>query len=151
MRIKLSDYMKPEIEKIKSKEIHIGIYKNDVELGKQINKMLKNIYKNKSDLEILIINHMSYFKVKSLENKINNILNGNNQNSFSVNLFQSCNKITVKDSDGSEFDIFSSKDYFSALFLRKYDTNFIISRIIHGKESYPGIINKSYFKHLAES
>ena len=151
MRIKLSDYMKPEIEKIKSKEIHIGIYKNDVELGKQINKMLKNIYKNKSDLEILIINHMSYFKVKSLENKINNILNGNNQNSFSVNLFQSCNKITVKDSDGSEFDIFSSKDYFSALFLRKYYTNFIISRIIHGKESYPGIINKSYFKHLAES
>ena len=95
MRIKLSDYMKPEIEKIKSKEIHIGIYKNDVELGKQINKMLKNIYKNKSDLEILIINHMSYFKVKSLENKINNILNGNNQNSFSVNLFQSCNSITV--------------------------------------------------------
>lgn len=144
--------MKNEKNKIAVENINVFYQENNNDINNDITNMLKNLYSNVSDLEILIINKIPYFKLIYMEKKINRILNGGEENlkNFSVNIFYSCNKISIKNIDESEFDIFSSKNNFSIIFLRKYSADFIISKIIHGDKIYPQIIKKSYFKNLSK-
>lgn len=144
--------MKNEINKIAVENINVFYQENNNDISRDITNMLKNIYSDESDLEILIINKIPYSKSIYMEKKINKILNGDEENlrNFSVNIFYYCNKISIKNLDESEFDIFSSKNNFSMIFLRKYSADFIISKIIHGDTIYPEIIKKSYFKNLSK-
>ena len=144
--------METKTNEVEYNKINVLYQKSYDEISNNIVGMLKNIYKNLSDLEILIINKISYNEAILLENKIDKILNGSQKNlrNFSVNVFYSCNKITIRKSDGSEFDIFSSYTNFSIIFLRYYETDFIISKIIQGDNAYPAIVEKSFFKNLAK-
>lgn len=118
-------------------------------LSSDINCMLKNLYNNKTNLEILILNNISEEESIFLKNRINTILNGKNKDlkNFSVDIFSS-NKISIMDFNDLEFDIFSSDTNFLMIFLRRYESNFVIGNIIKGKDSYPGIIKTSYFDNL---
>lgn len=119
------------------------------ELDNDIIGMLKNLYNNKTDLEILIKQKASKNEIIYLRNKINLILNGKNQSlkNFSVDVFNS-NKISIIGFKNSEIDIFSSSNNFLMIFLRKGGSDFIICKIIRGKDEYPVIIKTSFFNNL---